>query len=87
MLKHFVTDTDGDSCDCKASIPKSEPNSAPPSSFSALQVLTLVESGVLMVMHPPFFIMHLSAPVYNTCLALPFFSPPPPSSCARRPQS
>eukprot|EP00965_Chrysotila_dentata_P121994 4032537-Pleurochrysis_carterae.AAC.1 len=37
MLKNFVTDT-GDSCDCKASVPKLEPNSAPPSSLSALQV-------------------------------------------------
>eukprot|EP00965_Chrysotila_dentata_P122394 4045334-Pleurochrysis_carterae.AAC.1 len=31
--------------------------------------------------------MHLSAPMHNTCFALPFFSPPPPSSCARKPQS
>eukprot|EP00965_Chrysotila_dentata_P131117 4334109-Pleurochrysis_carterae.AAC.1 len=52
MLKNFVTDT-GDSCDCRASIPKSELNSAPPSSLSAIQVLTSIESGGLMVMCPP----------------------------------
>ena len=79
MLKNFVTDT-GDSGDCKASIPKSEPNSAPPSSLSALQVLTSIGPGVLLVMYTPFSVVHFSAPLHNTCFALPFFSPPPPSS-------